>query len=263
MKLSKTRTGLIASTVAVAAFALIFTLAVPQTADAYGRGPGGFKGRGAPAKGVVNDTYLLEELGVSAEEYAAAQVAVNEAALQAAVDAGLITQERADAIKELSGDRGFGQFGMMGKFGRGGFSDFDAKAALAAELGITVEELYTAHEAAHEARLAQALEDGKITQEQYDRKQEMQALKAYLEEQGLQEDVRSAYEAAIAAAVADGVITQERADQLLSNQRGFGMRGGMRGFGGDSHGKRGGFQGRGFAPGTSPDNTTTPSSLSF
>ena len=48
MKLSKTRTGLIASTVAVAAFALIFTLAVPQTADAYGRGPGGFRGQGAP-----------------------------------------------------------------------------------------------------------------------------------------------------------------------------------------------------------------------
>ena len=153
MKLSKTRIGLIASTITVAAFALIFTLAVPQTADAYSRGPGGFWGQGAAAKGVVNDTYLLEELGVSAEEYAAAQEAVNEAALQAAVDAGLITQERADAIKELAGDRGFGKFGMMGKFGRGGFGDF--------------------------------------------------------------------------------------------------------------HGKRGGFQGRGFGPGTSPDNTTTPSSLSF
>ena len=61
----------------------------------------------------------------------------------------------------------------------------------------------------------------------------------------------------------DGVISQERADELLSNQRGFGLRGGMRGFGGDFHGKRGGFQGRGFAPGASPDNTAIPSFFSF
>ena len=47
-----------------------------------------------------------------------------------------------------------------------GINDYDA--ALAEALGISVEELQTAKETAHEAAIAQAVEDGTITQEQAD-----------------------------------------------------------------------------------------------
>lgn len=126
-----------------------------------------------------------------------------------------------------------------------GGKGIDRDALLAEELGITVERLQAAREAARARALQQALEQGLITQEQYDQLQ-LQALVApYLEPQKLmaaalgiepaqlaekslqqwldeldldratlQERLRTAYEAALAQAVKDGVITQEQADTL-------------------------------------------------
>ncbi len=152
-------------------------------------------------------------------------------------------------------------------------SDFNE--ALAAALGISVDALETARDAA----LAQALADGQITQEEYDQIQARQALKDYidreatiaealgitltelqaaqdagqhipdlLDELGIdheefQANLRAAHEAALAQAVADGAITQEQADQI--SQDGFGGRGGpgSRGPGGPGKGGQGGQNG--------------------
>ncbi|MCP4166068.1 MAG: hypothetical protein GY759_09270 [Chloroflexi bacterium] len=262
MTFSKKKISFLVSTMAVAAFALVFTLATPQAASAHG-GPGGF-GRGSSgAKGSFGgprqDTYLLEALDVTAEELQAAHEEASAAALAQAVDEGLLTQEQADAMQER-GSR-FGGFGKIGKFGRFGSSTIDREALLADALDITVDDLKAAREKAKDAALAKAVADGKITQEQVDQREAHQALRDYLSEQGLQDNMRLLYEDAVNEAVAAGVITQEQADQILSNQgRGFGMKGfGGRGF--DGHGKRGsgprGFGGRNITPPSNDSTTST------
>lgn len=132
---------------------------------------------------------------------------------------------------------------------------------LADELGITLEELRAAQDAAQSRAIEQAVTDGTLTQEQADTMQAQRALQAYLdkdaivaealgmsveelqaaeeagqrlseiiEEQGLdatavQEAIQKGYEAAVQEAVSDGVITQEQADTFLSSGRGgFGGR---------------------------------------
>ncbi len=149
--------------------------------------------------------------------------------------------------------------GGGGWFGRNGM---DRDALLAEELGITVEKLQEAQEAAHARALDEALEQGLITQEQYDNMQlrilvapyldretllaaalgiesaqlSEKTLAEWLEELSLDRDVlqerlQTAYEAALAQAVADGVITREQADTLkdarLSRVLGRGFESGM------------------------------------
>jgi hypothetical protein len=124
--------------------------------------------------------------------------AVRQDALQQAVEDGTLTQEQADLIAEKSGDRGFGLRGTDMLFG--GFDKIQARveatrAALAESLGMTVDQLEEAlgekslveiakdqdvdmadvQEAMQAARqgmfeeaLQQAVEDGKLTQEQAD-----------------------------------------------------------------------------------------------
>ncbi len=154
--------------------------------------------------------------------------------------------------------------GGGGWFGRNGI---DREALLAEELGITVEDLQSAREAADTRALDQALEDGLITQEQYDQMQLRKALAPYLDRQALlaealgievaqlnektlaewleeldldrdvlQERLQAAVEAALEQAVADGVVTQEQVDTLKDNvfsrqflSRGRGMGRPMRG----------------------------------
>ena len=161
----------------------------------------------------------------------------------------------------------------------------DHLSYLADALGITVDELQAAMQEAHQAGIAQAVEDGQITQEQADLMLAMGALRDYidrdaliaealgitpealqqaradgksmatlLEEFGLttdtfQEAMQSTREAAIQQAVDDGVITQELADQILSGEWGpFGARGsGPCGSGGPGFGPRG-FGKPGFGP---------------
>lgn len=181
----------------------------------------------------------------------------------------------------------------------GGPNGIDMQALLADELGITVDRLQAAQDAAHTRALDQALEQGLITQEQYDQMKVREALQSYLDpqaltaqalgvtvdelgdktmsewldEKGLDRDtfetqLQAAYDAAIAQAVTDGVITQEQADALPSGH-GFGRMPGMPGGRGDfgemrGPGGRGDFNGmRGPNNNDSTDDSGTMNNNSF
>lgn len=150
------------------------------------------------------------------------------------------------------GERGRGEDGFFGR--RGGERGAN-QTALAEELGITVEELQAAQQAVHEQALADAVAEGRITQEQADLMTAANALRASIDREAILaqalglsvEDVAAAREdgtlreltdeidreelrtrmqeatdAAIAQAVVDGVITQKQADQLAEADKGFG-----------------------------------------
>ena len=197
----------------------------------------------------------------------------------ASTDLSILTDE--DNIEEPRlMKRGFGRGGKIG-FG----ASFDYDAFIAEELGVSVEDLQAARQAAREAALDQAVAEGVITKEQAELIKAGQALRQYIDHQELlsqalgidaadleaarQEgkslpylfgelglepaDIRaamqSAFEDAIQQAVDDGVITDSQAEQLQENDfgsRGFGMRGG------DFH-KRGGFPFQKPAPSTDND----------
>lgn len=264
MKISKKRIAGLVSVAALAAFAIVFA-AIPQQASAHG-GPGGSIRGGMKAPRMAGPahggTYLADALGITTEELQTAQEQAAEAGIDQAVADGLLTQERADQIKEHAGRF----MGMIGKFGRfGGASNIDHEALLADALGISVENLQDAQEKAKDAALAQAIADGKITQEQVDDMNAMKALHEYLQEQGLQDSMRSLYTDALQGAVDAGVITQEQADKLLESKAGFGMRApGKRGRGMPNFDKgdfRGRFNGQGFAPRGGTE--TAPTAFSF
>lgn len=195
----------------------------------------GRPGRGGKRGGDRDNSALLEELGV--------------------------TQEQWDAAKEAV------QASFEGSEGRPDRET--AQALFAEELGVTVEEIQAAKEAVREAKLADALANGEITQEQIDLMEarravmetidrqavmadilgitveELEAAKEagtvrdLVEESGLtREDIQTqakdAYDAAVDQAAADGLITDEQAEQL--KEAGFGK--GKRGHG--KGGKRGG-----------------------
>ena len=188
---------------------------------------------------------------------------------------------------------GFGNFrGPGGPRGQvGGLPDMDSY--LADALGITLEELQAAQATAREAALADAVADGRITQEQADLMTARQALRDYIDQDailagvlGISTDeleaakadhtvrdlivnsglspeemrtaVQEAYEAAVAQAVADGVITQEQADLLPdAPSRGNGRFGGRPGGGHPPGGPRGGgFPGG--APNAAPNAPVDP-----
>jgi hypothetical protein len=173
----------------------------------------------------------------------------------------------------------FGRGGFHGHGGHHGRGQSDGDEDLAEALGITVEELQAARQKVYADRLAQAVEDGYLTQDQANTLLAMQALKGYLDrgaimaqvlglsleefeaahEEGttlrdlladitpadLQERMQSAVEDAVQQAVEDNVITAEQAALVLERlQDGLGMPGAY----GDHHGFGGhrGFGGRGF-----------------
>jgi hypothetical protein len=207
-----------------------------------------------------SDTYLAEALGITADELQAAEETAYEAAIDQALEQGLITQAQADTLKEQAGTTGrFGGRGLKGFLGLAGDTTIDMDALLADALGITVDELTTARTEAQDLALAAAVEDGRITQEQADQIKAEQALKTYLNEQGFEDQVRTLYESLVDQAVQAGVITQAQADAILANQgtRGlFGPHGGMGGFGG-----RGGFEGRGMRFNSAPNGSSSPSQI--
>ncbi|MEW5986525.1 MAG: hypothetical protein AB1791_07835 [Chloroflexota bacterium] len=242
-----------------------------------GQRHGGSFGYGGPLG--QDDSYLADALGITVEELQAAKDEALAAGLAQAVEAGLITQEQADAM--IAGDAWFGR-GGFGHHGFGGFGlTIDHQALLADALGITVEELDAARQEAHVAAVEAALADGTITQEQADLMLAVSAVKAAVDQAELRASVLGltveeleaavadgttfselldqagltateyrdamdeAYQAAVAQAVEDGLITQEQADLALES--GFGLGGCPGGHGGMGFGRGGGFRGE-FAP---------------
>jgi hypothetical protein len=217
--------------------------------------------RGGPGGGFSNED-LANALGITVDELNTAYQTANEAAVQQAVDAGLITQAQADEL--LSRGTAF-PFGgrWSGWLSQNGI---DYQALLADALGISVDELQAAYAEAFTTRIDQAVADGQLTQEQADL---MKGRYALANSESFQSAMQSAHEAAVNQAVADGVITQAQADLILQNSRDFGLRGFGEPFGpgfgrGGHHGGPGRGEGSGFGfgpgldPGTSPDSPTTP-----
>ena len=226
---------------------LLVGLALPVAAAGIDGAPSRHRG-GFP--GGAGDQYLADALGVTVEELQAARQSAGEAALQQAVDEGLLTQAQADALLER---------GMLGRFGFGGprgwlGSQIDQEALLADALDIAVDQLRDARQTALANGLAQAVEDGTITQEQADLMLARQGLMDYLQEQGLGDSMRALLEDTVQRAVEAGVITQEQAEAFLSDGMRFGKSGGMRGF--DRFRGHGGMRGFGV-----PGEGAAPSGL--
>jgi hypothetical protein len=201
----------------------------------------GGKGIGGPAS-----EELAEALGVSVDELTAAHQQAFEAAVQQALDAGLITEAQAGFMRSSE------RIGMGMHFGGRMLesSQINFQALLADALGITVDELNAAQQAVHEARLAQAVAEGRITQEQADLMQYHMNLR---ENENFRSSMRSGNQAAVQQALEDGLITQEQAERMLSGEMGWRGRGGMHGGDGSFGGMRGfggmGGRGSGVCPG--------------
>jgi hypothetical protein len=208
-------------------------------------GPGGFYGSG-------DSELLADALGISVDELEAAYETAAAAAIQQAVDEGLLTEEQAEALSS-------GEFGFHRGFGHGlEFGTIDFDTLLAEALGISVEALQDARTEVHTARLAEMVEAGAITQEQADLMLAQQAVREYYDSSAVSEALQSAYESAVNDALEAGAITQEQAELMLENMpsfdnMGFGI-GGGRGFNGHS-----GHGGRGFRGPGGPGGLFTPS----
>jgi hypothetical protein len=222
------------------------TAAASANTSALPMGKGGMRGGG------YTEEQLAAALGITTDELTAAYQAAREAAIQQALDQGLITQAQADQLKANSGDHPAGGRwdGWLAQNG------IDYDALLAEALGITVDELQTAYTQAFNAAIDQAVTDGKLTQEQAELQKGQRALYA---DEKFQASMQSAYEVAVKQAVSDGVITQAQADLILANQTEAGPGGGhdfggLPGTGPMDGGRGGGPHGRGGVPGDNAPN---------
>lgn len=216
----------------------------------------GFRGY----EGGADVELLAEALGISVDELEAAFATANEAAIQQAVDEGLLTEEQAEQLADsnFGFHKGFGH-GLMG-------GSIDFEALLADALGITVEELQDARQEVHAARLAEMVDAGVISQEQADLMLARMAVQEFVDTEAVSDALQSAYEAAVNDALAAGEITEDQAALMLENMPdfggfNFGLGGGPgfgghhgRGFGGH-HGGPNGF-GMGFGNGSSNSSSS-------
>lgn len=210
------------------------TPTVPVLPGGYGRGE--FNARGD------NQEALAAALGITVEELQTAQTEAQTALIAQAVADGLLTQAQADELLQNG----------VGFHFRGGLAG-DQGEALAAALGITVEELQAAQAQVKADELAAMVAAGYLTQEQADLMLARQAVQSYVDQDALQTAVQSVYETAVAEALSAGVITQAQADAFLSSlSNGLGGLGGFGGpgFGGGHHGHGGHGGPGGFVPGT-------------
>lgn len=231
--------------------------ALPGFGNFFGRFAEGFAGRFGAWRdpGMMSpagDQYLADALGISIEALQTAHETAVAAALQEAVNAGLLTQEQAEQLIESGAG--------IGRMHLPHFADVDIDfhALLADALGISPDELTSAQQAAHAARLADMVAEGTITQEQADFIAARMALQDYIDYDALNDSFQAIFQEAIDQALADGVITAEQAEAMLNNLptfssqnfggRGFGPHefGGHHGFG-PGRGGHGSF--RGFGPG--------------
>jgi hypothetical protein len=236
----------VVAVIGVAAYRTVEAAAPAQTSSAHlGFGRGG--------EGAYTSEDLAAALGITVDELSSAYQTATNAALDQAVQAGLITQAQADQIRERGSTFPLGN--RWGSWLSQNGIDYDA--LLADALGISVEDLRAAYVEAYNTRVDQAVADGRLTQEQGDL---MKGQNALYSNEAFRSSMQSAFEAVVQQAVADGVITQTQADQILSNSSGmnfFGPKGfdGPGGFG--RHGRPGGdLPGSPSAP-TAP--STTPS----
>ncbi len=256
--------------------------------DGYLNHGGGWDFPGIKGGDIDYQQLLADALGITVADLQAAYQTARDAAIDKTVEEGLITQEKADEMKVWGG---FGRHGGLGRLPKGvADSAIDENALLADALGITVEKLQTAREAANQAAIEQAIAEGLITQEQADAMQARKNVQSYLERdtllakalgmsvadlqsayengetlstlmkaQGLdaatvREKLQAAYTEALAQAVKDGVITQEQADAMAQDGHGFGMMPGAMPFEGRGGGHgRGGRGGHGNGAPVAPD----------
>ena len=159
----------IALAVAAGAFALTGAFGIGPAAAQNGDDDGD---RGAQHDHDEGDegAALAEALGVTVEELEAAMRQVMLDRIDAAVEAGRLTEERAETLREAieSGEepgRGFrSHHGFGHGFGWHG-DEGDEGAAFAEALGVTVEELETAMRQVALDRIDAAVEAGKLTEE--------------------------------------------------------------------------------------------------
>jgi hypothetical protein len=247
----------------------VFGVVVYRSANAQSSTPTAPSGSGpsqAPPQGFergfghnATNEDLANALGITVDELAAAVQKANTAALDQAVQAGLITQAQADEMSANGAASPFG--GRWGGLLKQNGLDYDT--FLADALGISVEKLQSAYTQVYIAGIDQAVADGTLTQDQADL---MKGQYALFNNKDYQSTMQSAFEAAVKQAVTDGVISQAQADQILQNSNGLGFKGfgGMGEFGGGPGGGRGGH-GHGSPGGDMPNGqapaapTATPS----
>lgn len=165
-------------------------------------------------KAGVSREDLANALGITVDELNTAYETATNAALDQAVQDGLLTQAQADEIRARGANVPFG--GRWG--GWLGEQGIDYQALLADALGISVDELQQAYVQAYNARIDAAVAAGNLTQEQADL---MKGRYSLFNNQGFQTAMQSAFEAAVQQAVTDGVITQAQADAILQNSGGM------------------------------------------
>jgi hypothetical protein len=147
-------------------------------------------------------TAISEALGVSVEEYEAAETQAQEEVLEQAVDEGWLTEEQAEQKREWMaeglpgrGAKGFMRPGM-GPRGIGGHGQLEAVSEL---LGLTPQELMT------------ELRDGKSIASL--------AVEKGVDTQVIVDAIIADLQEHLNEAVADGKLTQQRADWMLEQAR--------------------------------------------
>jgi len=209
MKLSKSKILLLSIMVGVLALgALAFTpfTALTQT------DPDDDDGETAPYPG-DHFQALADALDVSVEDLQSAYEAAFRQALEQSVndalEQGLITQERADAI--LDGEEHMGR-GKGFRMGMGISPGGNLDELVAGQLGISVEEFQAAQSELHTAMIEQAVAEGEMTQTAADLSLARQAVRGYMEDAWT-----TAYQGAVQSALDAGAIDQAQADLLLDN----------------------------------------------
>ncbi|MGC9395406.1 MAG: hypothetical protein ACP5J4_11180 [Anaerolineae bacterium] len=142
---------------------------------------GGFGRRGRlPKAGAGNDidenALLADALGITVDELQAARETANQAAIDQAIAEGLITQEQADAMQArktlmsyLDRDTLLAKaLGMSLEDLQAAYADGETLTTLMQEKGLDAATVRERLQTAYTEALAQAVEDGVITQEQAD-----------------------------------------------------------------------------------------------